>query len=173
MVGSLPHTNSLTINALTVSDAGSYTVEISNGDGKLTSSAAEIQVRTIGSFSHWQSSHGITAPQEDPNQDGTSNLIEYALGTDPNTADPPNAPVMHLERVVGQIRLIADFDLSIDAVDSIVQVEGSNDLASLQWTPIENGTGGTILTRNEAHLTVSLPADQGRQFLRLTVSLKP
>ena len=168
-----PHTNTLSIESLTDSDTGSYSVEISNGGGTLTSNAVDIQVHMLGSFPYWQSTHGITSPQEDSDNDGMTNLVEYALGTDPNRADIGRPPEMRLERTGGQTRLHADFDLSTEALDSIVQVEASDDLANPQWTPIQDGTEGATVTRSESKLSVSIPVNQGHRFFRLTVSLKP
>ncbi|MDC0503943.1 thrombospondin type 3 repeat-containing protein, partial [Verrucomicrobiales bacterium] len=115
---------------------------------------------------------GITSPQEDPDGDGMTNLVEYALGTDPNAASPERAPAVRLEQVNGQTRLVADFDFSADAIDSVVKVEAFRDLASSQWTPIQDGTGGAIVIRSGSKLAVSIPVDLGCHFLRLTISLK-
>ncbi len=79
---------------------------------------------------------------------------------------------MRLERSAGQTRLIAEFELSTDAHDAIVDIEATHDLANAQWTRLEDGVGNTIIASSGSKLSVSIPADQGRQFLRLTVSLK-
>lgn len=165
----------LRIDSVTPDDEGSYSVDISNSTGSVSSEIAEIAeiaVRPAGSWSHWEAVHGVTDPAADPDGDGLSNLAEYALGSDPNHAGHDGVPKVRLERVNGASELVAEFQVDANATDSVIQVESTADLSTPNWTVVRNGEQGAKVSSGGGLLTVRIPADGALRFLRLTVALK-
>ncbi len=126
-------------------------------------------------FAHFTSAEladtALSGPSGDPDGDGLPNLMEYALGGAPNTADATSHQP--------SVRLIADH-LTLDytrpnsIADVSYTVEWSNDLQT--WS-----TGNTIIeqvsttTNSDATITVSsravtLLSASPRQFLRLRIT---
>jgi hypothetical protein len=157
----------LTFVALAPTDAGVYSVEVSNGGGLLTSQTAELQVRMAGRLDYWQAEYSITDPLGDPDGDGLTNLVEYGLGGDPHVSGPEGVPTLLLEQVSGGVQLVAEFQVATDAIDCLLQVESTADLSDPTWVPVSD----VSVTGNR--LTATMPADQAYHFLRLTVSKKP
>ena len=153
--------------ALAPTDAGVYSVEVSNGGGLLTSQTAELQVRMAGRLDYWQAEYSITDPLGDPDGDGLTNLVEYGLGGDPHVSGPEGVPTLLLEQVSGGVQLVAEFQVATDAIDCLLQVESTADLSDPTWVPVSD----VSVTGNR--LTATMPADQAYHFLRLTVSKKP
>jgi hypothetical protein len=96
----------------------------------------------------------------DPEGDSSVNLLEYALGTDPNVANSGNA--LSAAVVAGQCK--ATFNRNASAADLTYVVETSSNLASwiasLTWTSATgwSGSGGSA-TATETPPS-SLPPDQ-------------
>ena len=111
--------------------------------------------------------HGDTSwPADDPDQDGVSNLMEYALGTNPLAADSSGSPLPGV--VNGHLTLtfqrVADPAL-------LYQVRASNDLGTWEAQPIWSSSGSA---NQPGTVTVSdtQPVDTSRRrFLRLEVTL--
>jgi len=100
-------------------------------------------------------------PSADPDEDGVSNLLEFALGGDPLrpfSAAPPN-----LASTVGGDRLALSFLRARHGVDYFV--EGSADL--LHWETIARNPGlvGATVTVEDPHSLTIQPS----RFLRLLV----
>ncbi|MBC8010709.1 MAG: hypothetical protein H7067_11515 [Burkholderiales bacterium] len=109
---------------------------------------------------------GDAADSADPDFDGRSNLIEYATGTEPLTAD--TGPAAILDQAAGKLTLtftrIADPALTYT-------VRGSSDLTAV-WseTPVLTSTGaGNTAGSVTAEDSVAITA-QPRRFLRLEVA---
>ena len=86
-------TNStLTLASVQSTNAGTYSVLVSNSTGTATSALATLGVTTpLTAFQQWQQSHfGCTnncpgsAATDDPDGDGMNNQAEFLAGTDPN-----------------------------------------------------------------------------------------
>ena len=113
----------------------------------------------------------LSSPSADPDGDGLPNLMEYALGGAPKTADAPS----HQARV----SLIADH-LTLDytrpnsVTDVSYTVEWSNDLQTwstgntfIEQVSSTTNADGTITETNRA---VALLSTNPRQFIRLRIS---
>lgn len=112
----------------------------------------------------------IAGPNADPDGDGLTNLLEYALGGDPRTANPDVLPFQDVEHVAGQDYLTLTFTRPVDLNDLSYRVDASTDLVIWKATPVElrvtaNGDGTETVVYRDAE-----PVGQsGRRFLRLLV----
>ncbi|MDB4353932.1 lamin tail domain-containing protein, partial [Akkermansiaceae bacterium] len=116
-------------------------------------------IATGSRFTEWASAFGIDDPSEDPDQDGLTNLMEYALGTDPSLA----TSLQPISTGSDGNRIEISFPSSYLKPDLNVTLEVSNDLQ--QWSTVPTSTQGDLRT-------ISVPRDQ-RAFYRLHVALKP
>ncbi|MCX6875688.1 MAG: PKD domain-containing protein [Verrucomicrobia bacterium] len=148
-----------------------------------------------GGWSAWQSTRfpaGSAAclPDRDPDGDGLPNLVEYALGRDPNSATAADGPGAAPTGAMTGARLWLHFSLP-DPVPADVDfvVQGSPDLRAGSWTSVcrKNGTSAwQWLGGGTSRLNVAPPSggrtvvdagvpDSGISrtgyFLRLTVEL--
>jgi hypothetical protein len=125
-------------------------------------------------FNSWRTSQFTTAqiadmaisgPLADPDRDGTPNLVEYALGMKPMTADTGELPTMQMSGG------IVTYTYTRHRADVIYQVESSSTLGTgNDWTT--NGvTQGT--PDSQKRVTASAPANPTKRFLRLKVQLSP
>lgn len=108
---------------------------------------------------------GSSADSADPDADGVTNLLEYALGTDPTFA---SAPGYQAQADSGMLRLT--FNRIADPLLAYT-VQGSSTLAA--WDDIWTSTGtantpGPVTVADPAALS-SFP----RRFLRLRVTITP
>lgn len=91
---------SYTIAALGENDAASYTVTVTSGANTQTSTAAAVAIGTSGpggdTFGNYLADAGIPenqrGPTDDPDGDGISNLLEYALAFNPASANASALP---------------------------------------------------------------------------------
>ena len=74
--------------------------------------------------------------------DGLSNLLEYAFGSDPNSANPGMAPQV----VASSDRLTISFTRNAYALDVVMSVWGTDDLTAEGWQELARGTGGAAFT---------------------------
>jgi hypothetical protein len=104
-------------------------------------------------------------PTEDPDQDGIVNLMEYALGMNPNTPAPLS------QRIVNDLESNQYLRLTItrnpNATDVIYSVEVSSDLTSWNTTDvlILQNTPTTLQVRDTQTTTSA-----NRRFMRLRVT---
>jgi fibronectin type 3 domain-containing protein len=111
---------------------------------------------------------GTAADTFDADSDGLQNLIEYALGTIPNSAASAAPPTLGTaaNHLTLSFQRIANPTL-------IYQVEASPDLSAASWSSIWQSTGaqntpGPVTVTDSAHdITSSTPP---RRFLRLRVN---
>ncbi len=99
--------------------------------------------------------------EADPDHDGLSNLMEYALDTDPlfPTHQLPAKTTIDASGIA--------YTYSADNVKSDIryQVESSRDLRT--WRPVKSET---LKAKGSVELrTAKIPLDQGKIFLRLTI----
>ena len=115
---------------------------------------------------NFPSDPGDGAPEKDPEADGRVNLIEYAVGSNPNTGgDPPylnvtfatNAFILSVQKGPGA------------ANDVVYDVEGSPDLAPDNWS----SSWVTILENSPARIQARYEGTTSNGFLRLKFSLLP
>lgn len=177
----------LTLNAVALADAASYSVVVSNPSGIVTSHAALLTVTTsydswkAGYFSAWEIAAGFADEAFDFNGDGTANLLDYALLRNPRTSSGTSLPALSISAAGSRLRIAFTRDTSRTDLSYIV--EASDDLAN--WTAIAasihgasmNNLGGaaSISESGAAMKSVLVEdahglADRAMHFLRLKVT---
>lgn len=121
-------------------------------------------------YASWITAQSV-APEDqgteaDPDGDGLSNLLEYALGGDPATANSEIAPLLGTETVGESTYLSIAFTKNANAQGIDYVVEASSDLVTWEsagsTTVVEDAT--TAIIRDNVALT-----DSDRRFIRLRV----
>ena len=158
----------LEIAAVALADAGDYTCVVTGPGGTDTSAVATVTVLTR--YAAWSSqipwAGADASDTADADGDAASNLLEYALGTDPLSAASVAIPNLSLAGDTSRA-LALTFDRIADP-RLIYVVEASNDLST--WAPIWTSTGAQNVA---GAVTVTDPeAIEGtpRRFLRLSVT---
>ncbi len=122
---------------------------------------------------------GLYADTADFDGDGHSNLIEYALGTDPTRANPNDVPVFPLDSN-NRLQIVFSCDASLANITYNVQT--SPNLTT--WTTVARSTGGATTTavnssgflvtdsgENIRLVTVTSPnSNEPQRFLRLQIT---
>lgn len=120
-------------------------------------------------YSAWAAGWGaIGSETDDPDEDGLSNLAEYALGGNPtNSADRGEASVFAKdENVMIYVHPKYKHDASL-----VYYLESTEDLLVNNWT----NSGYTVIGTNVAsegdfdYITNSIPLEKEKTFMRLTV----
>ena len=116
-------------------------------------------------YSHFAPTETLQGPADDPDGDGFPNLVEYALGGDPTSAN--SQPSIDMVAQSGQIEI--SFDHFPATVDYDATLESSSDLTT--WLPPTSGT--TMETSNpDSSVTISrsMPISDRRRFYRVEIS---
>ena len=120
---------------------------------------------------HQFSNEGAAANSADPDHDGRSNLIEYALGTQPNTADHDSST--RLAELTAPTRLAFSFQRIADPT-LVYTIEATSDLSTSSWPDvIWTGSGSTTPLET---VTTPIPLSSSapsRRFLRLRITTSP
>ena len=117
------------------------------------------------SYDDWVISNNITSPSLDNDGDGLSNLIEYALGTDPAASDDQ----LPLNITLSPSAVIASYEVNTLRPDADLLLESSSDL--VKWSPVKSPP--VALSGDRQLYSVIQPITGIRFFYRLAVRLKP
>ncbi len=161
----------LTLDDLQTGNAGDYTVRVTNGFGSVTSAPATVSVIREGSLAGWLLDYFSPSELEaalvrtlsaDADNDGFSNLLEYAMGTNPRSVTAPPFTV-----AATQEYWIFTYSRPADRTDASYVVETSTDLISWSSTAIahELKSEGVMQTWE-----ARLPRAETKAFFRLEVS---
>jgi hypothetical protein len=180
-----------TVDAVDTSKEGTYviTYDVTDSAGnKAVQVTRTVIVKSSDAFDNWLEALpvGQRAPDDDPDKDGVSNLLEFALGGNPAIAD--RAIVMpSFDPSGGSLKLTfihlkASIDPNLNYMPEITSSlkvswspEGLTTRGALQGVPQDNlPDGKPFATSDYARATVTADtsmAEAGeKQFLRLTVS---
>lgn len=168
---------SFTLASVSPSDAGSYSVVVTNPVGFATSQAATLTVQspvTVFTTRFGLDPATTGAADADPDGDGVPNLIEFLLGGDPTVADNSLLPVAQSATTNQGLVLVYQYDVQIAASAAVSSwVEYSGDLAT--WIPAVDGQNGvtisiTSLNAETERITVVIPVSHPPLFARLKAS---
>jgi hypothetical protein len=113
-----------------------------------------------------------TDPSDDPDGDGVENLMEYALGGQPGTADSSILPVLTTTSNGPDLYATLTIDRSPDVTGLAFEVETSSDLVT--WSAGPSHT--VVIAETPAMLVVRdaipLAQDQPKRFMRLRVIMQ-
>ena len=134
----------LVLTAVSLADAASYAVVVSNSSGDATSVSAVLTI--AANYDSWKTVYfspeeiatGLADPALDFNADGVLNLMDYAFARDPHTGAGGALPTVSRTGAGGRLRFAFTRDPS--RVDLTYIVDASNDLAV--WIPIAISAGG-------------------------------
>ena len=175
-------TNSPVLNlaGIKAEEAGSYTVEVTNGAGSVTSAVAAVVVGSpLSAFEIWQTEHWTedsliaqARPEVDSDGDGMSNLLEYYFGTDPTVIGQQVDMQAMLERNGSEEWIVLTFPRTeVAGVTPTFEVSGDMTLDS--WQALTSGSDGVAIEHAGGHSTIRLPAASvGARFVRLKLVLE-
>lgn len=169
------------IGSVVTSDSGAYKLVATNAAGSATSDVVTVTVGSASAYQSWASANGLSSgvndgATQDPDGDGVSNLLEFALGGNPLAANPAILPVV----ARSGSNLTLTFDIKTAAkTDYTIGAESTGDLAA-SWSAVTHGVGGATVVEmtvdgstNRIVVTVLAPAAGAKLFLRVKVAPKP
>ncbi len=140
-------------------------------DNLTVTSSFEVTVRDT--YDSWASSQTFASPADatataDPDSDGLSNLLEYALGTDPKSAAANTLPSISRLPAPSSL-LVLTYKRAASGLTYTVQTTTNlADAASWTATGVDQGTPA-----GDGTTTATVPYSTGARFLRLQVTLTP
>ena len=175
---------------LTVNKTGSYTVTVTSDYGSVTSKKATVSEETgngniaihpprtvpaptprptfpgLPGYQAWASTLPIelSGTHDDPDRDGRLNLLEYALGSEPQQVD--SSPTLK-QQLIGDTLLLT-YNLSKTAHDLNFRIESSYDLHT--WEPAKIESTSQIDMGTVTRVTEQINVQDSRgSFYRLVV----
>jgi hypothetical protein len=155
--------------AVTFSASGSYRLRLTASDGAIMTFAettANVTVNTplqswrLANFGTTQNT-GTAADSYDFDHDNLSNLIEYALGTDPKQ---PNASPLAVAPAAGQ--WVFSFQRNPDRSDVTLTLQCASTPGA--WTPLARSQGGGVFTSLAPEAAVS---ESGTNPISVTITV--
>ena len=135
----------------------------------LTISEPPFQGWQFSQFAAKANNPSVADDNADPDHDGMVNLLEYALGGDPNQPSPAPMPVISHINISGTDYLTLTYTKDVTKTDVVYQAQASMNLGTGSWTDISDdlmGTSGNI----ETHRAKIAVGGGGFKFLRLQVT---
>ena len=166
---------SILLRRVSMSEAGEYTVQVTNPSGSALSPPAALVVEPPASFADWVVAHlgGYPLADQgalaDADRDGWSNMGEYALGTRPD--DPASRP--QLEATLTDIGGVPHFVLSFVPNPTARGVAFSAEFSSTLHPPDWRGTDVIEISAGPPRVLGRVVAPGAQSgFLRLKISLQ-
>lgn len=117
-------------------------------------------------FASWSTAHGVSGGENDMDKDGVENLLEYALGTDPQASSPSRFPLL----LMGHPHAVISYEVDSTAPDVDYFLEVSNDLNL--WTTVD-AVPVSMVGGRQTRLFEDSTIGVSHRFYRLGVRLKP
>ena len=125
-------------------------------------------------FARWAGVHlgAVPGAREDTDKDGVPDLVEYALGMDPNVASQVGLPISAVETIGDTEYLTLSYRKDITKTDIVYEVQTATGLQARSWA-----TGGVVDTivgsdGPAIELRVArVPFDSPQRFLRLLIRM--
>lgn len=163
----------------------SFTLQAADSIGNLATQSLTVSVANVP-FASWvaqnftpgqQANPGISAPTADPDHDGLSNLIEFALNRSPFTPNAPLVSTIETDPADQQSYLTLTYTRRKPPRDVTYHIDISSDLATWTEDPAQvheisatdDGNGLTETVKVRSATPVQAAGFQ-RQFLRLRVT---
>lgn len=130
----------------------------------ITETVAEVS----SSYSSWALDHGVGAADADDDLDGVDNLLEYALGGNPQARiDGEVVP----DLVVAGTAIEYTYRERRGDTNLIYQVIGCTNLVDRIWNPVEESGRTTVPGDLYDDITLTLPLTEDFSFFRMRVEL--
>lgn len=164
----------LTIVANSAEIAGSYTCVVSNAVGTATTQLIILQYADayhayVTGFSLNSATTGL--PENDFDNDGIANILEFVLGGNPIAPDANLLKNATTTPAASGRNLVFSYDRKTVA-NGISQVIETSTTLSGTWTPAVHGVDGVVITTatldsNTQRVTATIPGTQSKLFVRL------
>lgn len=156
---------------VTSADSGYYHLTVTNAHGSVESGPIALLVDNAppsGTFLHWLWKSGLPEsdwrPEDDPDQNGLSHLLEYALGY----THPGAASGQWISPHADSSEFVVEIPSAAQPADVLLEFWVSPDL--LHWQSIGQ-TPGASLEAGPDRYRVRLPLNPGGTYLRLRARL--
>ena len=153
---------------ITLSEAQNYTL------GSNFTASIQINdddVSTLTGYALWATENGIASPEQDLDNDGRTNLLEYALGTNPAEPDAGIFLKAGLTTIEAQQYFTLTLERSVKRDDIGFEIEASANLSD--WSDITNQT---LIIEDSASKYIVRQSDPvssaERSFMRLRLQMK-
>jgi hypothetical protein len=150
-----------------------YVISAQNTAGVSADYSSEAAAQPLNPLQTWRKAHfgqvdssGNAADTADPDNDGRSNLLEYATGSDPNQSDVGDVAV--LGKTPDGLHLTLTFTTIADP--SLTYTVEASDGPNLPWTSIWTSTGASNTSGSVTVTDSELISNHLKRFLHLKVS---
>ncbi len=133
-------------------------------DSGLNETLITTAIPLIG-YDAWSSTNSVGAANDDDDQDGWKNLLEYAIAGNPDSGNDTKPTIVQTGN-----SLSYSFKRRNDDTSLTVILQGSPELTDATWT---NLVPAEVLNSTEGehdHVTLTVPIGEGHYFIRLKVS---
>ena len=168
--------NKLSLRGVKASDSGIYSIIATNAAGSFTLSA-DLTVAAAASVAEADDTiteldeESLLSAVEDADGDGMSNLLEYALGSDPANNESTFEPLVDtVEDGSGATYVSFSYTENKSVTDVNYIVERSVDLKN--WEPVDlaNASVNRVDRGGFTEVTAFIPTTDGSGFLRVSVT---
>ncbi|MFT4546759.1 MAG: hypothetical protein ACI9MB_000704, partial [Verrucomicrobiales bacterium] len=157
---------------ITLPDPGSFTSALTLNYDEGAPVASSIPITVIESYLSWSSDLVEAGPSDDPDGDGTANLIEYSSGGDPESGSTSRNPKTEHSASGAKISYVRRTDAAQRGLS--YTVESNATLAGGTWGEV----GGELVSVSASPLApgfetvvVEVSVGDDRRFFRLRVDL--
>jgi hypothetical protein len=172
----LPWTSPGIIPSLTPGQTYYFKAQVRDSIGTLSVPTSVISF-ALTSYSTWQSenftaaertNYFLSGPLGDPDHDEITNLVEYALGADPKSADRSILPQGSLE--AGSNKLLMSFSRPDGATDVEYIIESANSLSG-PWSAVASNQITKSKTGSTEQVRVTDTQAHVNRFMRLRINM--